>query len=131
MDTVTIISGLLSGFVGGIGAIAASVFAYLKTDKLERRAKKRELTYQIFGNRHCLSNGPSESQSKHLVVTGLNQIPIVFFDDSEVVQAYDNFVANKSDENLRKLFEALPRAAGMKATVQHRHVMNFINLGPQ
>lgn len=128
MHTVTIIAALLSGFVGGVGAVAASVFAYMKSDKLERRAKKRDLTYQIFGNRHCFSSPPpTDEQTKHLAISGINQIPIVFFDNKEVLEAYDNCVANISDDSMIALFAVLPKASGMAALVQDRHVKNYIS----
>lgn len=125
---VTIIAAVLSGFIGGVGAIAASIFAYYKTDVIERKKKKRDLTYQIFGHRHIFSVDPGDADSKRLAITGINQIPLVFFDNPNVLNAYDNFFIDKSDQNLIKLLTILPEAAGMKAKIQERHVTKYFNV---
>mgnify|MGYP004495284813 CR=1 FL=1 len=107
-----------------IGAIFSGVLATIITlfinYRSEIKRKKAQLVADIFGYRFLI-NKPEQIEKFY---AALNQVPIVFSDDEEVVEAYDRLLENslsmdskdrsmKMDEALVTFLKALCKATGI------------------
>jgi hypothetical protein len=96
-QTVTIVSSLLGGAVGGIAAIVAYVHGYLNTERTERRKQKIDLVQELMATRYVLDARYKASEAD---VRDLNRamarIPYVFSDNSRVIAAFDTLQASQT-----------------------------------
>ena len=94
-----------------IGAIFSGVFATIVTlfinHKGEIKNRKKKLAADIFGYRFLI-NKPEQIG---IFYAALNQVPIIFSDDEEVLDAYEKLLENSllidSKDRIRKMNESL------------------------
>lgn len=94
-----------------IGAIFSGVLATIVTlfinHKAEIKSRKKKLAADIFGYRFLI-NKPEQIG---IFYAALNQVPIIFSDDEEVMDAYEKLLENSllidSKDRTRKMDEAL------------------------
>lgn len=113
-----------------VGAIISGVLATYITLAVNKRDEKirvrQQLVDDIFGYKYQLSDSTGVTQILDInskgFVRALNRIPIIFWEDAKVLNAYDKFYdtlsiadeqerKEKSDEELINLLKALCKAS--------------------
>ncbi|TDK39481.1 hypothetical protein E2F50_05040 [Rhizobium deserti] len=132
MDTPTVVAlvtAIISGGLGGIATLLAYAHGYLRIEKLESKRRRLEVAYDVLAYRYVLQAGSnSDDASRHGFNRALNQVPVVFGDDAEIIQAFDAFSNNKSDENLKRLLVVLTRRTGLRGIVLDSHLMKTLSI---
>ena len=116
---------LINAIISLIGAVMSGVLATIITlyinHKNEIMREKKAVVAEIFGYRFLLNRqGGAEK-----FYASLNRVPIVFNDEEEVLQAYEELHANslirdwnergkKMNDSLVTLLKALCKATGIK-----------------
>ncbi len=118
---ITLVAAIFSG-------ILATVITIYVNRKMEKIRLKQQIVDDIFGYKYQLSDTSGmnilDINSKGLI-RAINRIPIIFYDDQDVLKAYDKFyeaaiISNKEerskkmDENLISLLKALCRSSHIK-----------------
>ena len=127
--TIAILTALISGGLGGVATLLAYAHGYLRIERLEARRRRLEVAYDVLAYRYVLQAGSSSDEtSRHGFNRALNQIPIAFGDDVEIIQAFDAFVNSKSDENLKRLLVVLAKRTGLRRVVLDSHLMKTLSI---
>lgn len=116
---ITLIAAIISG-------VLATIITIVINTRNEKIKMRRELVDDIFGYKYQLTagNSPIDIYSQGFV-KAMNRIPIVFYNEKNVLEAYDKFFevvsisdmkekSKKSDEALVSFFKELCKASHVK-----------------
>lgn len=87
--------------------VITSIITILITNKVQRsslkKEAKREFVRKVYGYRYQLGSDRKEQKNEWELSFLLGQIPIMFGDNKEVLEAYKRIIYIRSDDNLFQL----------------------------
>lgn len=87
--------------------VITSIITILITNKVQRsslkKEAKREFVRKVYGYRYQLGSDRKEQKNEWELSFLLGQIPIMFGDNKEVLEAYKRIIYARSDNNLFQL----------------------------
>ncbi|MBE5910117.1 DUF6680 family protein [Pseudobutyrivibrio sp.] len=118
---MTLINAIISLIGAVISGVLATIITIFINHKNEIMREKKTVVAEIFGYRFLLNR----QRDAEKFYAALNRVPIVFHDDEEVLQAYEELLANslikdwnergkKMNDSLVTLLKALCKATGIK-----------------
>lgn len=131
---VAIVTAIISGGIGGFATMLAYAHGYLRIERLEARRRRITVAYEVLAYRYALKpngnepNGNGDEISRHRFNKALNEISVVFGGDRDVIEIFDAFIINKSDDNLKNLLLILDRRTGLKGNLLDTHLMRTMTV---
>jgi hypothetical protein len=118
----TAIVGGILGLGGGAASGVLSAYATLRASRessqgqqeIEKEKIRSQILRDILGSRYVMTGNAAFSDDKAIFNRSINLIPIVFADEKEILDAFDDFHANKSDENLIRLLKIMSKRLGFE-----------------
>ncbi|WP_167195291.1 hypothetical protein [Brevibacterium pigmentatum] len=123
MTDPEVVAALLGAGVGVAGSLVVGIatwaLAELSTNKRELRASRVALAREIIRNRG----------DQRLVAASLNEIPVVFSDDAELLRLYRQFLDGvRTDDALLDIVVRVSKVAKINANVTASDLKRFLSV---